>query len=329
MADLLNLSSRAPQGGASSGASAAAPGKGSATGPAVGHAQAGDLIKDGNEATFVEDVIKASQQVPVIIDLWAPWCGPCKTLGPILEKTVLAAKGAVKLVKINVDENPRLSAQLRVQSIPAVYAFSKGQPVDGFIGALSESQVRTFVQGLIGELGPAATDELIAEAQAARAEGDLGTAAALFAEVVKQEPSNVAALAGLAQVYLDSGDIAHAEQTLELVPPDKAGDGAVRAVQAAITLRGQAKPAGETAKLEQKLASDPNDHQARYDLAVALAAADRKAEAIDHLLDLIKRNRTWNEDAARKQLLTLFDALGFKDELAQSGRRRLSALLFT
>jgi len=294
-----------------------------------GAASAANLIKDGNEATFVDDVIKASQEVPVLIDLWAPWCGPCKTLGPILEKTVLAAKGAVKLVKINVDENPRLSAQLRVQSIPAVYAFSKGQPVDGFIGALPESQVRAFVQGLIGELGPAPTDELIAEAQAARAEGDLGTAAAIYAEVVKQEPSNVAALAGLAQVYLDSGDIERAEQTLALVPPDKVGDGAVRAVQAAITLRAQAKPAGETDRLAGLLDEDPNDHQARYDLAVALAAADRKAEAIDHLLEIIKRNRTWNEDAARKQLLTLFDALGFKDELAQSGRRRLSALLFT
>ena len=284
---------------------------------------------DVTDATFETEVLARSMSVPVVVDLWAPWCGPCKTLGPILEKTVLAAKGAVKLVKINVDENPRLSAQLRVQSIPAVYAFSKGQPVDGFIGALPESQVRAFVQGLIGELGPAPTDELIAEAQAARAEADLGTAAAIYAEVVKQEPSNVAALAGLAQVYLDSGDIERAEQTLALVPPDKVGDGAVRAVQAAITLRAQAKPAGETDRLAGLLDEDPNDHQARYDLAVALAAADRKAEAIDHLLEIIKRNRTWNEDAARKQLLTLFDALGFKDELAQSGRRRLSALLFT
>ena len=314
MADVLNRSgATAPSAGRGNGQAAPA---------------ANDLIKDGTDATFVDDVLKASQTVPVIIDLWAPWCGPCKTLGPMLEKAVLNARGAVKLVKINVDENPQLSRQLRVQSIPAVYAFKGGQPVDGFVGALPESQIKAFVEGLTGDLGPSSIDEILAEAKAAREGGDLQMAGAAYAEVVRMEPGNVAALAGLAQVYVDSGDFDRAAQTLTLVPPDKTNDPAVRAVDAAIQLQAQAKPAGETQALEAKVAANPADHQSRYDLAVALAAANRREEAVDHLLEIIRRDRTWNDAAARKQLVTLFEAFGPKDEVTQSGRRRLSSLLF-
>ncbi|MBM3508005.1 MAG: co-chaperone YbbN [Alphaproteobacteria bacterium] len=334
MADMLSFLSR---GGAkapgSSGAAApetASQGAPAAKAPAAvaGAPAASDLIKDGSDATFVEDVLKASREVPVIVDLWAPWCGPCKTLGPIIEKAVIAARGAVRLVKVNVDENPQLSRQLRVQSIPAVYAFKDGQPVDGFIGALPESQVKAFIEGLVGELGPGPVDELLAEAQAARDAGDLSTAAMLYGELVKVDPGNVAALAGLAQLYLDAGDADRATQTLKLVPPDKASDGAMRAVEAALKLAAAAKPAGETQVLEARVAANPADHQARFDLAVALAAAGRREEAVDHLLEIVRKNRGWNDDAARKQLLTLFDAFGPKDEVTVSGRQRLSALLF-
>ncbi len=286
------------------------------------------LIKDGTDASFVEDVINASREVPVIIDLWAPWCGPCKTLGPIIEKAVLAARGAVKLVKVNVDENPQLSRQLRVQSIPAVYAFKDGQPIDGFVGALPESQVKAFVEGLTGDLGPGPIEELLAEAQAAREAGDLGTAAGIYVEIAKVDPGNVTALVGLAQIYLDSGEPERAADMLKLVPPDKASDPAVRAVEAALKLTAQAKPADETAALEAKVAANGADHQARFDLAVALAAAGRREDAIDHLLEIIRKNRAWNDDAARKQLLTFFEAFGPKDDATMSGRRRLSALLF-
>lgn len=322
MASPLNLFARPARPAAPAPVQKAAPSAG------VQAADAG-LIKDGTDATFADDVINASQQVPVVIDLWAPWCGPCKTLGPIIEKVVREAKGAVRLVKINVDENPQLSRQLRVQSIPAVYAFKGGQPVDGFVGALPESQVRAFIQGLTGEQGPAIAEEIFAEAQAAREAGDLGAAAALYGELAKMEPTNVGALAGLAQVYLDSGDAERAHQTLQLVPPDKASDAAVRAVEAAISLRANAKPKSETLALEAKVGANPADHQARFDLAVAQAADDRRAEAVDNLLEIVRHQRGWNDDAARKQLVTLFEAWGPKDELTQSGRRRLSSLLFS
>jgi putative thioredoxin len=316
MADMTNLR----------GNGAAATGAGTAT-PAPA-ADPNALIKDGTDATFVEDVLKASREVPVIIDLWAPWCGPCKTLGPIIEKAVLAARGAVKLVKINVDENPQLSRQLRVQSNPAVYAFKDGQPIDGFVGALPESQVKAFVEGLTGDLGPGPIEEALGEAKAARDAGDLGTAAAIYGEIAKLEPGNVPALTGLAQIYLDAGETERVTETLKLVPPDKANDPAVRAIEAALQLSAQAKSADATAALEARVAANPADHQARFDLAVALAAAGRRMDAVDHLLEIVRKNRGWNEDGARKQLLTFFEAFGPKDDATVSGRRRLSALLF-
>jgi putative thioredoxin len=212
--------------------------------------------------------------------------------------------------------------------MPAVYAFRDGQPIDGFVGALPESQIKAFLEGLIGDLGPSPVEELLAEAQAAHDAGDLDAAAALFGEIVKVDPSNVVAIAGLAQIYLDAGDPDRAGRTLKLVPPEKANDPGVRAVEAALQLSAQAKPANETAALESRVAANPADHQARYDLAVALAAAGRRAEAVDHLLEIVRKHRGWNDDAARKQLVTLFEAFGAKDEVTQSGRRRLSALLF-
>ncbi len=319
MADLMNLR----------GNPAAASGAPAAAAPARAPAPAPDgLIKDGSDATFVDDVLTASRDVPVIVDLWAPWCGPCKTLGPIIEKAVLAARGAVKLVKINVDENPQLSRQLRVQSIPAVYAFKDGQPIDGFVGALPESQVKAFVEGLTGDLGPGPIEELLAEATAARDAGDVGGAAAIYGEIAKADPGNVPALTGLAQIYLDAGHADRATETLKLVPPDKAADPAVRAIEAALQLSAQAKPADETAALEARVAANSTDHQARFDLAVALAAAGRREDAVDHLLEIVRKNRGWNDDAPRKQLLTFFEAFGPKDDATVSGRRRLSALLF-
>ncbi len=325
MADLLNLSARpTPAPGARPAATPAA-----AAGSTLGAAPPADgLIKDGTDATFMVDVLEASKQVPVVIDLWAPWCGPCKTLGPMLERAVIAARGAVRLVKINVDENPELSRQLRVQSIPAVYAFKDGQPIDGFVGALPESQVKAFVDGLAGESGASPVEEILAAALAARESGDLQAAGELYGELIRLDPGNVAALAGLAQVYVNSGDDERALQTLALVPPDKHTDPAVRAVDAAIKLKAQAKAPNEIQSLEAKVAADATDHQARYDLAVALAAAGRREDAVDHLLTIIQRNRGWNEDAARKQLLTLFDAFGPKDEVTMYGRRRLSSILF-
>lgn len=298
------------------------------TSPAA--ATAAPIIKDGSQATFVADVINASREVPVIVDLWAPWCGPCKTLGPILEKVVTAARGAVRLVKINVDESPELSRQLRVQSIPAVYAFKNGQPVDGFIGALPESQVKEFVATLIGgEVGPTPTEEILAEADAARTDGDLAAAAQLYSHVVSTESGNATALAGLALCYIDTGDLELARQTLKLVPPDKANDAAVRSAEAALSLKENAKPASEVDGLAAKVQANPADHQARFDLALAQVGAGLRSEAVDNLLEIVRRSRAWNEEAARKQLVTLFEAFGAKDELTISGRRRLSSLLFT
>ena len=288
------------------------------------------LIRDGTDASFMKDVIEASSEVPVVVDLWAPWCGPCRTLSPVIEKAVTDAKGAVRLVKVNVDENPVLARELRVQSIPAVYAFKDGQPVDGFVGALPESQVRAFVQGLAGEPGPSPAEAFLEGAEAAREAGDLAAAANQYGQALKLEPGNPKALGGLAQCYLADGDADRARQTLALVPPDHGNDPAVRSAQAALALHEAAGGvAADTAALDARLAANADDHQARYDLAVAYAAAGRSEQAIEALLEILRRNRTWNDEAARKQLLTLFEALGPQDPLTREGRRRLSSLLFT
>ncbi len=287
------------------------------------------LIKDSSERTFVADVIEASREVPVLVDFWAPWCGPCKQLTPVLEKVVKEARGAVKLVKINIDENKRIAAQMRIQSIPAVYAFRNGQPVDGFMGALKESEVRDFIKRLGGDAGPSPIDELLAIAAEAVTANDLGTAAQAYAQVLQEEPQNPVALGGLAKCYLATGDVDRAKQAMAMVPPEHANHEAIASVQAQLKLAGQAAVAGDVGPLQAKVQQDPADHQARLDLAAALAARGQSEPAIAELLESIRRDRNWNEAAARKQLLTLFEALGAADPAVQSGRRKLSALLFS
>ena len=289
-------------------------------------------IKDSSLQTFAADVLEASREVPVIVDVWAPWCGPCKQLGPALEKVVNEAKGAVRLVKVNIDENQEIARQLRIQSIPTVYAFKNGQPVDGFMGAIPESQIRTFVQGLIGGAhgGQDHAAEVLAAADEAFAAGDVAMAAQAYGHVLQDEPGHPKAVAGLARCYLKSGDLERARATLQLVRPDGAGDEAIRGVEAELKLREQAqKSSGGTASLQAKLDADPNDHQARYDLALARDAAGDRDGAIDLLLDLIKRDRKWNDEAARKHLVTLFDAMGPTDPRTVAARRKLSSILFS
>ena len=285
-----------------------------------------DLIKDSTDADFMADVIEASRVQPVIVDFWATWCGPCKTLGPNLEKAVKAAKGAVKLVKVDVDANPRIAGQLRVQSIPTVYAFVDGQPVDGFMGAVPESQIKTFIDKLIGPAAPSDLDEILALGAESLAIGDLGGAAQAFAEALQLEPKNVKAIAGLARCYLLGGDLERTREVLALAPAD-AKDPELDSVRAALTLADTAP--SETTEFERRLAADPDDHAARLELAKALAGAGKLDEAVDELLRIIERDRNWSEGAARAQLLTVFDAAGLGSETAKRGRRRLSSILFS
>jgi putative thioredoxin len=303
---------------------------------AAAPASHGEYIKDSSLETFAADVLEVSRDVPVIVDFWAPWCGPCKQLGPALEKVVNEAKGAVRMVKVNVDENQEIARQLRIQSIPTVYAFKNGQPVDGFMGAIPEPQIREFVAHLIGggeghaHGGPGHAEEVLAAADEAFATGDFAAAAQAYAHVLQDEPGNPKAVAGLARCYLKSGDVERARSTLGLVHPDGANDEAIRAVDAELKLRETAAAkAGEIAPLRAKLEADPNDHQARYDLAMALDAGGDREAALAELLDIVKRDRKWNEEAARKQLVTLFEAMGFSDPRTVEARRKLSAILFS
>lgn len=289
----------------------------------------GALVKEGDTTSFAEDVIQASMEVPVIVDFWAPWCEPCKQLGPAIEKVVTAAAGAVKLVKINVDENQQLAAQLRVQSIPAVFAFKNGQPVDGFVGALPESQIKAFVERLAGEIGPSPVEEATAQARALLEEDDLASAAGIFGEVLKVEPGHPEAAAGLARCYMAHGDLDRARQTLSVVPPEHQNHAEVRSAEAALSLAENSGDAGDIEQLRASVEADPTDHQARYDLSQALMAAGQREEAVNELLEIVRRDRNWNDEAARKQLITLFDAFGPTDELTVNGRRQLSSLLFS
>ncbi len=287
-----------------------------------------DLIKDTSTETFQADVLEASTETPVIVDFWAPWCGPCKQLTPVLEKAVREARGAVKLVKLNIDENPALAQRMRVQSIPAVFAFVNGRPVDGFMGAQPESQVKAFVQRLTGATGPSPEDQLLEHAKAAFEAGDIATSAQAFGQLFQADPSNVAALAGLAKCYLKNNDVAGAEQLLQAVPPDT-NDPELDSARAALELAQASQDAGDTAPLLAKIEANPKDHQARIDLAVSLNARGDREGAVAQLLESIRIDRNWNDEEARKQLLKLFEAYGPMDEITLSGRRQLSSLLFS
>jgi putative thioredoxin len=294
-----------------------------------------DLVKDSDQNKFAKDVLEASRTVPIIVDFWAPWCGPCKTLQPIIEKVVKEAKGKVKLVKINIDQNQMLAQQLRIQSIPAVYAFFGGRPVDGFMGAVPEGQVKQFVDRLVQAAGGAAGEggdevaELLEHAKAAVAQNDWDLAAKIYSEILGADATNLTALAGLARYNIQQGDIEQAKELLAQVQPKDKTNADVLAAQAAIDLANQAKEAGPVDALKAKAAADPKDFQARLDLAMAYWAGGQKKEAIDELLAMIKADRKWNEEAARKQLLKFFEALGFTDPLAVDGRKRLSTVLFS
>jgi putative thioredoxin len=289
---------------------------------------AADIVKDVTTATFAKDVLEASRKVPVLVDFWASWCEPCKQLTPVLEKVVKSFGGRVRLAKVNVDQNQTLAGQLQIRSIPTVYAFRDGRPLDGFQGAQPEGSVRAFVERLLGEEAALDAAAAIAAADEALEAGDPYGAAEVYAAVLQGDPQNAPALAGLAKCYLKSGDVARAEQTLELVPPDKRDSGPVAGVRAALDLAKVAGKAGDTANLKAKVDADPGDHQARLDYAIALAAAGQKAEAAEQLLESFRRDRKWNDEAARKQLVKLFDAWGPKDPATLDGRRRLSSLMF-
>jgi len=285
-------------------------------------------VKDTSTQGFVKDVIEESKRQPVLVDFWAPWCGPCKQLTPVLEKTVRAAKGKVKLAKMNIDEHPAIPSQMGIQSIPAVIAFVNGQPADGFMGALPESQVTAFIERLIKDRIGGEEKDLLKAADAALVDGNAAGAADIYAQILAEDSGNVHALAGLARCYVETGALEQAKQTLALVPEAKHNEAPVAAARAALELAEQAKSLGPIAELEQKVTANALDHQARFDLALALNGKGRRQEALDHLIEIVRRDRKWNDDGARKQLVQFFDAWGPTDEATIDGRKRLSSILF-
>jgi putative thioredoxin len=287
-------------------------------------------VKDVTTASFRADVLTASQRQPVLVDFWAPWCGPCKQLAPALERAVADSGGKVALVKMNIDEHPQIAGQLGIQSIPAVIAFDKGQPVDGFVGALPESQIRGFIERIVGPLSGGFA-ELLAEAEAAAAKGDAAGAAAIYAEILAENPGEAKAVGGLAKLHVAAGQLDQAKAMLATVPAPAAGkdqDPAVAAAWAALRVAEQAESVGDLAPLEQAVAANPDDHKSRFDLALALSAKGDRQGAADQLIEIIRRDRGWNDEAARKQLLQLFEAWGLMDPATVAARRKLSAIWF-
>lgn len=303
-------------------------GNGYGAAPATAATPADDPIKETTTRDFARDVLDASQAAPVLVDFWAAWCGPCKQLGPVLEKVVKDAKGKVRLVKMNIDDHPEIAGQLGIQSIPAVIAFVKGRPVDGFMGAQPESQIKQFIERIAGPIGPSDSDKLIEAGQAALSAGTFPAAADAFLKALDLDPDNVAASAGLARALIGNGQLEDARSVLDQLPPAKAGDAAVAGARAELELAERAASVGDTRALQARVDADPTDHAVRFELAEALAAKGDRQAAVDQLIEIVRRDRTWNEEAARKKLVQFFEAWGMTDPMTLYGRRRLSSVLF-